>query len=208
MDAGDVETLYPSERLALARMAAAAQQQQQQRQQQQRQQQQQAQAQAQQKQAAMLMHSGPAALAAAAANGDDVFALGGFAMDQRPCGGLLSPAGLLGKRGGGGSGAALAAAGGGGSGQQLIPKSSSLYVKNLPLDADKCFLYERFAPYGAIMSVKVLCDSDTKVCRGVGFVNFAQHDDAARAMQALHGTKIGDRLLHVSLQTPRIRAVV
>lgn len=26
----------------------------------------------------------------------------------------------------------------------LIPKSSSLYIKNLPADADKCFLYERF----------------------------------------------------------------
>lgn len=40
------------------------------------------------------------------------------------------------------------------------------------------------------MSVKVLCDPDTAACRGVGFVNFAEHDAAVRAMQALHGTKV------------------
>lgn len=32
---------------------------------------------------------------------------------------------------------------------------ASLYVKNLPPEADKLFLYERFAPFGAIVSVKV-----------------------------------------------------
>eukprot|EP00983_Pelagomonas_calceolata_P005264 171963-Pelagomonas_calceolata.AAC.1 len=29
------------------------------------------------------------------------------------------------------------------------------YVKNMPEDADKLFLYEKFAPFGAIHSVKV-----------------------------------------------------
>ena len=32
---------------------------------------------------------------------------------------------------------------------------SSVYVKNLPPEADKLFLYEKFAPYGGISSVKV-----------------------------------------------------
>lgn len=52
----------------------------------------------------------------------------------------------------------LSAAGAGSAPAQqayFIPRSSSLYVKNLPPEADKCFLYERFAPFGAIMSVKV-----------------------------------------------------
>ena len=31
----------------------------------------------------------------------------------------------------------------------------SLYVKNLPPDADRLFLYEKFAPFGAVVSVKV-----------------------------------------------------
>lgn len=33
--------------------------------------------------------------------------------------------------------------------------------QNLPLNADKLFLYERFAPFGAILSVKVLTDEET-----------------------------------------------
>jgi hypothetical protein len=36
--------------------------------------------------------------------------------------------------------------------------------------------------------------------------NFAEHTSATRSIQALHGTKVGDKLLHVSLQTPRLRA--
>lgn len=82
--------------------------------------------------------------------------------------------------------------------------SCSLYIKNLPANADKLFLYERFAPYGAILSVKVLHDTPTGQCRGVGFVNFTDHASAVRAIQALHGTKVaGDKQLHVSLQQPR-----
>lgn len=161
------------------------------------------------------------------------------------------------------------------------------------MDADKLFLYEKFSPYGAILSVKVLNDPQSGQCRGVGFVvswitaccfcsmrtwytrqsvpacaqyllthwsahawlegvwqrsdcagalcahgflcvctvlawnllvagtdlllllllscvlllqNFAEHTSAVRSIQALHGTKVGDKLLHVSLQTPRLRA--
>jgi RNA recognition motif-containing protein len=54
--------------------------------------------------------------------------------------------------------------------------------------------------------VKVLNDPQSGQCRGVGFVNFAEHQSALRSIQALHGSKVGDKLMHVSLQTPRIRA--
>ena len=32
---------------------------------------------------------------------------------------------------------------------------ASLYIKNLPPGADKLYLYERFARFGAVLSVKV-----------------------------------------------------
>ena len=35
------------------------------------------------------------------------------------------------------------------------PQATSLYIKNLPPETDKLFLYERFAPHGGIASVKV-----------------------------------------------------
>lgn len=34
-------------------------------------------------------------------------------------------------------------------------------LQNLPIEADRLFLYERFAPFGAILSVKVLTDAET-----------------------------------------------
>ena len=89
----------------------------------------------------------------------------------------------------------------GGGPAALAP--SSLYIKNLPPDADKLYLYERFAPHGAILSVKVLVDDQTGKCRGVGFVNYADPNSALSAIQGLHGIKVGDKLLHVSLQTHR-----
>lgn len=79
---------------------------------------------------------------------------------------------------------------------------SSIYIKNLPSDCDKLFLYEKFAPFGSIQSVKTLEDEKGS-CRGVGFVNFGEGGAAARAVQALNGAKVGDRNLHVSLQTHR-----
>ncbi|MEW5297172.1 MAG: hypothetical protein WDW36_000397 [Sanguina aurantia] len=139
--------------------------------------------------------------------------------------------------------------------------SASLYVKNLPLNADKLFLYERFAPFGAILSVKVLTDEETVWnvsarpipnpsgnppskpclsrtggatqpldthalllaltlahlppslagwaadptgrCRGVGFVNYLERSVAIFAANALQGSRIDGKPLHVALQEPR-----
>lgn len=82
----------------------------------------------------------------------------------------------------------------------------SLYVKNLPPEADKLYLYEKFAVYGAISSVKVLTDEMSGICKGVGFVNFLEQAAAMEAIRAMDGLKIGDKHLHVSLQTHRASA--
>lgn len=80
---------------------------------------------------------------------------------------------------------------------------TSLYVKNLPPEADKLFLYEKFAPHGAIASVRVMTDDVTGTCKGVGFVNYVDHAAALDAIRDLHGLAVGDKQLHVSLQTHR-----
>lgn len=84
---------------------------------------------------------------------------------------------------------------------------TSLYVKNLPQDADKLFLYEKFAIHGAIASVRVMTDEATGVCKGVGFVNYVDHSAALEAIRDLHGQVVGDKQLHVSLQTHRTTIV-
>lgn len=91
---------------------------------------------------------------------------------------------------------------------QMHSPPCSLYVKNLPADADRLFLYEKFAPHGAIYSVKVLPDEQTGKCKGVGFVNYGDAAGARRAINALNGSKLGDKLLHVSEQTPNRRSGV
>lgn len=54
----------------------------------------------------------------------------------------------------------------------VSPSTTVCHVlfQNLPTDADKLFLYEKFSPFGAILSVKVLNDPQSGQCRGVGFV--------------------------------------
>ncbi|GAX80990.1 hypothetical protein CEUSTIGMA_g8425.t1 [Chlamydomonas eustigma] len=82
----------------------------------------------------------------------------------------------------------------------VIAVVTSLYVKNLPPDADRLFLYEKFAPFGAILSVKILEDEEG-VSKGVGFVNFADADCASKAASTLHNLLVGDRHLRVAFQT-------
>jgi len=82
--------------------------------------------------------------------------------------------------------------------------SASLYVKNLSPEADELFLYQRFSPFGGLLSCKIKRDPATGKCRGVGFVNFLDQQDSLCAMQQLHGSRISDgRQLHISLQAPR-----
>lgn len=83
---------------------------------------------------------------------------------------------------------------------------TSLYLKNLPPEADRLYLYEFFAPLGPVQSVRVLEDENGQ-CRGVGFVNYADNASALAAIQALNGAPVaGGRILHVSLQPPRERS--
>ena len=68
------------------------------------------------------------------------------------------------------------------------------------MQTDKLFLYEKFGPFGPVLSVKVLANEQGQ-CKGVGFVNFGDADSAARAVQHMNGAAIGDRRLFVALQT-------
>lgn len=71
------------------------------------------------------------------------------------------------------------------------------------MQTDRLWLYEKFAPFGGVMSVRVL-STEAGVCRGVGFINYSDPDSAARAVAAMNGMPMGgDRRLHVALQTHR-----
>lgn len=80
----------------------------------------------------------------------------------------------------------------------------SIYIKNLPPMTDKLFLYEKFAPFGGISSVKPMVDELTGACKGFGFVNYTDSNSARMAVEAMNNAVIAGKVLHVSLQTAKI----
>lgn len=69
------------------------------------------------------------------------------------------------------------------TGQQLW---TNLYVKQFPLSWDEEKLRELFTPFGAIANVAIIKDENGK-SKGFAFVNFTEHEAAAKAVQDLNG---------------------
>ena len=77
----------------------------------------------------------------------------------------------------------------------------SIYIKGMPEDADKLWLYEKFSRFGGIMSVRVLLEEHSGRCNGIGFVNFTDPEGARAAHETMNGVSMGERLLHVMVQS-------
>jgi len=67
-------------------------------------------------------------------------------------------------------------------------KFTNLYVKHLPLDYTKKELIDEFEKFGPIQNAVVMKDPEGK-SKCFGFVNFQNHEDAVKAVEALHGKK-------------------
>ncbi|KAL2229353.1 polyadenylate-binding protein 7 [Sesamum indicum] len=76
-------------------------------------------------------------------------------------------------------------------------KYTNLYIKNLDTGFSEEVLMEKFAQFGKIVSLAVSKD-DNGASRGFGFVNFENPDDAKRAVEALHGSQLGSKVLYVA----------
>ena len=63
---------------------------------------------------------------------------------------------------------------------------TNVYVKNIPLAASDDLVRQLFAQFAEITSAVVMRDAEGN-SRGFGFVNFKDHEGAARAVEALHG---------------------
>lgn len=80
---------------------------------------------------------------------------------------------------------------------------NKLFVGNLPWTTDDAALMEMFAPYGEIISARVMTDKFTGRSRGFGFVEFVNEADAQKAVEALDGTDLGGRQIVVNVARPR-----
>ena len=80
--------------------------------------------------------------------------------------------------------------------------SKKLYVGSLPYSVDDAQLNELAAPYGEVLSSKVIKDKFSGQSKGFGFVEMANDGEADAAIAALNGKEVGGRTLKVNEARP------
>ena len=63
------------------------------------------------------------------------------------------------------------------------------------MDMNEMDLAKLIAPHGTISTIKMIRDRATKKLKGYAFVEMATEADAEQAIEALHNTEMGDRVL-------------
>ena len=81
-------------------------------------------------------------------------------------------------------------------------QEESVYIANLPWQADDRALRDMFSPHGKVFASSVIMDSRSGRSKGFGFVDMPKAD-AERAINALNGMKIEGRAVAVRLAKPR-----
>ncbi len=79
----------------------------------------------------------------------------------------------------------------------------NIYVGNLPFDTQDSDLRNLFAEYGNLESASVISDRETGRSRGFGFVEFADSQQGAKAIEKLDGAEFSGRRLTVNEARPR-----
>lgn len=72
-----------------------------------------------------------------------------------------------------------------------------LIVLNLPRSLTETDLANLFEGYGEITAHNLVMDVQTGASKGFGFVEMANGEDADKAIEELHGTKIEGRKIRV-----------
>jgi len=72
-----------------------------------------------------------------------------------------------------------------------------LIVLNLPRSLTEMDLEAKFKAYGNVTASNLVKDDETDTSKGFGFVEMATEEGALRAIEELHGKKIGGRKIRV-----------
>lgn len=82
-------------------------------------------------------------------------------------------------------------------------RTATVYVANLPWRTTEDDLLVLFEGLGAVLDVRIIQDPATGRSRGYGFVELADAEHAARAVENLNGAKLRGRPLVVGFARPR-----
>ena len=81
--------------------------------------------------------------------------------------------------------------------------NKKLYVGNLSWNVNDDSLRAAFAEFGEVVSAQVAMDRMTGRSRGFAFVEFANAEDAAKAVAGLDGHELDGRELRVNIAMPK-----
>lgn len=87
-----------------------------------------------------------------------------------------------------------------------VPKGAgpfAIFVFNIGDDAEEQELWALFSPYGTVQKCTVMMDNDRKVCKGYGFVDMANANEATNAIKSLNGFFYKGKQLNVSFKQKR-----
>ncbi|XP_034731850.1 polyadenylate-binding protein 1-like isoform X2 [Etheostoma cragini] len=82
-------------------------------------------------------------------------------------------------------------------------KFTNVYIKNFGEDYTDEKLMEEFTAFGRTLSVRVMKDERGR-SRGFGFVNYANHEDAQKAVNEMNGKEINGKIIYVGRAQKRL----
>ncbi|XP_013871887.1 polyadenylate-binding protein 1-like isoform X2 [Austrofundulus limnaeus] len=82
-------------------------------------------------------------------------------------------------------------------------KFTNVYIKNFGEDLSDEKLKELFSAFGRTLSVRVMKDEKGR-SRGFGFVNFAHHEDAQKAVEEMNGKEFNGKMIYVGRAQKRL----
>lgn len=83
--------------------------------------------------------------------------------------------------------------------------ATKLFVGGLPYSVTDDELQQLFAPFGDIISAKVIIDRETNRSKGFGFVEMTNDDEAKAAIAEMHDKEVGGRKIAVNEARPQER---
>ncbi len=81
--------------------------------------------------------------------------------------------------------------------------NTKLFVGNLSFNTTENDLQDAFAAHGTVTEANLMVDRASGRPRGFGFVTMGSPEEAQRAIDALNGSKLGDRNITVNEARPK-----
>lgn len=84
----------------------------------------------------------------------------------------------------------------------------NIFVSSLSFKAKKEDLIELFAPFGEVLSARIILNKETRRSRGYGFVEMSSQEEGQAAISALNGSEHMGRTINVAIAHDRPTAPV